>query len=69
MKNQFVADGPLRHFLGKKGLASEDIGKKYAAELATASPDHQKVINQRWLQELSKRKKMLAHQPSAVSLW
>jgi hypothetical protein len=38
MKNKFVADGYRRFLRGKKSGTSESIEKKYAAELAKASP-------------------------------
>jgi hypothetical protein len=69
MKNKFVADGPQRHWLGKRALASESIEKKHASEPANAGPDEKEKIRERMREEHRRREKALNHKPSAGTLW
>ena len=66
MKNKFVADGLQRFFRGKKAVASESIGKKYAEELAAASHDEKGQIRERMVREFLRQQN---HKPSAGALW
>jgi hypothetical protein len=64
MKNKFVADG-LRRFLHCKKSATPDaIEKKYAEELANASPDEKSQIRERMVEEYRRLSKNIGHQPS-----
>ena len=69
MKNQFVADGAQRLWLGKKALASGSVEKKHAAEPANAVPDEKEKIRERLAKESLQREKALNHKPSAATLW
>jgi hypothetical protein len=69
MKNNIVADGCLRFLLAGRKAASEDIEKKYAAELAKADPARKHEIHRKMAYELLARKKILEHKPSAGTLW
>ena len=69
MNNQFVEDGFRRFSRGKKALSSESIEKKYAVEMADASPDEKRKIHERMADELEQRKKALSHKPSPGTLW
>jgi hypothetical protein len=69
MKNGFVADGRRRFFSGKRVVTSESIEKKYAAELASASPAEKVQIRARMGEEYSRRAKIENHKPSASALW
>ena len=69
MKNQFVADGPLRFLRAKKAASLEDIEKKYARELAEADPIQKHQIRKQMAEEYLQRKKIEDHKPSAATLW
>jgi len=69
MKNKFVADGYHRFLQGKKTIASESIEKKFAAELANASPVEKEKIRGRMAAKILQREKALNHKPSAATLW
>jgi hypothetical protein len=69
MKNKFVADGFRRFLRGKKALTAESIEKKYAVELATASPAEKLQIRTRMVEEYSRRATIENHKPSTGTLW
>jgi len=69
LRNHIAADGEWRLWLGQKAMTSESIEKKYAKQLAKASPAEKKEIYQRMSDEIEKRRKMADHQPSAKTLW
>lgn len=69
MKNKFVADGLQRFLRGKKAITSETIEKKYAAELAAASPAQKVRIREQMVEEYSRRAKIENHKPSTGTLW
>jgi hypothetical protein len=66
MKNKFVADGFRRFLRGKKAVASESIEKKYAKELAAASPAQKAQIPEQMAQGLLRQQN---HKPSPGTLW
>jgi hypothetical protein len=66
MKNGIVRGGLGRLKQGQKELTLESFEKKYAKELAAASPDQKGEIYQRILDEYNRQKN---HKPSAASLW
>jgi len=66
MKNQIVADGPLRFARAQKALAAETLEAKYATQLAVASPTVKAQLRQQMAEELQRKK---SHQPSPQSLW
>jgi len=67
-KNKFVADGPRRFLRGKQAQSSESIEKKYAKELANASPAEKLQIRERMVREFLNQKKC-EHKPSPATLW
>jgi len=67
-KNKFVADGPLRFLRGQQALSSESIEKKYAKELANASPAEKLQIRERMNREFLSQKNR-EHKPSPGTLW
>jgi hypothetical protein len=69
MKNGFVADGRRRFNLGRKSATPESVEKKYAAELAGASPDQKHQIRARMAEEYLQHAKTESHKPSASTLW
>jgi hypothetical protein len=69
MKNKFVADGFRRFLRGKETVTSESIEKKYAKELAAASPAQKAQIRERMVEEYSRRSKIENHKPSPGTLW
>jgi hypothetical protein len=69
MENKFVANGYSRFLRGKKSVTSESIEKKYAAELAKASPIERNQIRQRMAEEFLRFSKNEGHKPSAGTLW
>jgi hypothetical protein len=69
MKNGFVADGHRRFNLDRKSVTPESIEKKYAGELAGASPDQKHQIRARMAEELLRRAKTESHKPSVYTLW
>ena len=69
MKNEFVANGYRRFVRGKKAVTSESIEKKYAAELAKASPVEKNQIRERMTEEFLRLSKNEGHKPSAGTLW
>jgi hypothetical protein len=66
MKNNFVADGHRRFLRGKKSLSLESMEKKYAEELAAASPAQKTQIRERMIQNLLRQQN---HKPSPAALW
>lgn len=68
-KNEIVAEGGFRHWLGQRALKSKSIEEKYAGELAKAGPDEKKEIYERMAEETHRHNKMLNHKPSAGTLW
>jgi hypothetical protein len=66
MKNKFVADGFRRFLHGKKALTSEAIEKKYAKELAAASPAQKTQIREQMAQDFLRQQN---HKPSPGTLW
>ena len=70
MKNGIVDDGLGRFLKAKqKTKTSGDIHEKYAAELASASPDEKKKLQERIQREISVQERTLNHKPSAGTLW
>jgi hypothetical protein len=69
MNNSFVADGHLRFLHAKKGMAVEDIEKKYARQLAEADSVQKHQIRKQMADEYLQRKKIEDHKPSAGTLW
>ena len=69
MKNKFVADGCWRFLSGKKSATTESIEKKYAEELAAASPDEKGQIRERMAEEYRRLSKNAGHKPSPGTLW
>ena len=69
MKNKFVADGFRRFLRGKKAVTSESIEKKYAVELAKASPVKKNQIRERMAGEFLQLSKNEGHKPSPGTLW
>jgi hypothetical protein len=66
MKNKFVADGFRRFLHGKKTVASESIEKKFAKELAAASPAQKAQIREQMAREFLQQQN---HKPSPGTLW
>ncbi|HEX3889795.1 MAG TPA: hypothetical protein VHX90_03000 [Verrucomicrobiae bacterium] len=66
MKNKFVADGFRRFLHGKKAMTSESIEKKYAKELAVASPAQKAQIREQMAQDFLRQQN---HKPSPGTLW
>jgi hypothetical protein len=66
MKNKFVADGFRRFLRGKKTVSMETIQKKYAEELAAASPAQKAQIRERMAQDFLRQQN---HKPSPGTLW
>jgi hypothetical protein len=66
MKNKFVADGFRRFWRGKRNAASESIEKKYAKELAAASPTQKAYIREQIAREFLQQQN---HKPSPGTLW
>jgi hypothetical protein len=64
-----VHGGFWRLFRGQKSLSSESLEKKYADELAKASPAEKKEIYRRMVGEQERRNKMMNHRPSPKALW
>jgi hypothetical protein len=50
-------------------VTPESIEKKYAGELAGASPDQKHQIRARMAEELLRRAKTESHKPSVYTLW
>ncbi|MBW8863656.1 MAG: hypothetical protein JF609_01810 [Verrucomicrobia bacterium] len=70
MKNQIAADGLGRFLEAKqKARTSGSIYEKYAAELASASPEEKKKLQERIQREISVWERTLNHKPSAGTLW
>lgn len=68
--NRFVADGLQRFFRTRKNLpTAEEIGKKYAGKIASATPAEKTKIHREMALELLRREKTASHQPSAGTLW
>jgi hypothetical protein len=65
-KNKFVADGRQRFLRGKQVLSFESIEKKYAKELANASPAEKLQIRERMVREFLRQQN---HKPSPGTLW
>jgi hypothetical protein len=63
-----VADGPRRFLRGKRALSFESIEKKYAQELADASPAEKPQIRGRMIREFLNQKNR-EHKPSPGTLW
>lgn len=68
-KNEIVADGGFRHWLGQRAVKAKSLEEKYADELAKAGPDEKKEIYERMAEETRRCDKMLNHKPSAGTLW
>jgi hypothetical protein len=66
MKNEFVADGYRRFIRGKKAATSESIEKKFAKELAAASPAQKTQIREQMSQDFLRQQN---HKPSPGTLW
>ena len=66
MKNEFVADGAGRLWLGQRKLSMESLHQKYAKELAQAAPAQKREILDRMLEDFYRQKN---HKPSAGTLW
>jgi hypothetical protein len=66
MKNKFVADGFRRFLRGKKAVTSESIEKKYAKELAAASPARKAQIREQMDRDFLQQQN---HKPSPGTLW
>jgi hypothetical protein len=66
MKNNFVADGHRRFLHGKKNLSQESMEKKYAEELAVASPAQKAQIREQIARNLLRQQN---HKPSPATLW
>lgn len=69
MKNNFVVNGFQRFLRGKAAATSESIEKKFAAELAKASPAEKVQIRERMAEEFLRREKIKDHKPSPGTLW
>jgi hypothetical protein len=66
VKNQIVADGPLRFARGQKALSAETLEAKYAKQLAAASPAEKTQLRQQMAEELLRKK---SYMPSPQTLW
>jgi hypothetical protein len=66
MKNKFVADGFQRFLRGKKTVTSESIEKKFAKELAAASPAQKAQIREQMARDFLRQQN---HKPSPGTLW
>jgi hypothetical protein len=69
MKNEFVADGRIRFWRGKKTATFESVEKKYAEQLADASTAQKSQIHSQMIEEYFQTKKIKSHKPSAYTLW
>jgi hypothetical protein len=69
MQNKFVADGFRRFLHGKKTVSMKSIQKKYAKELAAASPAQKTQIRERMAEEYRRLSKNEDHKPSPGTLW
>jgi hypothetical protein len=68
MKSRFVAGGYGRFLRGRNTASWEAIQRKYAGELATASPLQKLRIRKQMAQELLNQKNR-GHKPSPGTLW
>ena len=66
MANKIIASGYWQLWRAQKRLSFESLHKKYAKELASATPEQKQEILDRMLREFDRQKN---HKPSAGSLW
>jgi hypothetical protein len=66
MKNKFFEGGGVQLRRGQKELSIESVQKKYAAELATATGDQKRRLQEKIAAEFLRQKN---HKPSPQTLW
>jgi hypothetical protein len=64
-----VSDGALRLLFGRQAATMESLEKKYATQLAQASPDEKSKIRERMADEHRRLSKNADHEPSPGTLW